>query len=81
MSASTGELHTASGEWLSNAFLALANFAGLGPEFLIQPHFEACILKVELAHKVREVTLLHGSLISTAAVYWNIMFGENMTML
>jgi hypothetical protein len=29
MAASTGELHTASGEWLLNVFLALAKFVGL----------------------------------------------------
>jgi hypothetical protein len=29
MTASTGELRTASGKWLSNVFLGLAKFAGL----------------------------------------------------
>jgi hypothetical protein len=29
---STGELHTASGEWLSNVFLALAKFAVRRPK-------------------------------------------------
>jgi hypothetical protein len=29
MTASNGELHTASGEWLSNVFLALAQFTRL----------------------------------------------------
>ena len=32
MTASTGELHTASGEWLSNVFLALAKFAVRRPK-------------------------------------------------
>jgi hypothetical protein len=32
MTASTGELHTASGKWLSNVFLALAKFAVRRPK-------------------------------------------------
>ena len=32
MTASTGELHTASGEWLSNVFLARAKFAVRRPK-------------------------------------------------
>jgi hypothetical protein len=32
MTASTGELHTASDEWLSNVFLALAKFAVRRPK-------------------------------------------------
>jgi hypothetical protein len=48
MTASTGELHTASGEWLSNVFLALAKFAVRRPKtrwVLIKADFHCCVFR------------------------------------